>query len=177
MTSLRRAADLLIEAAAAIGALALLVEVAVILVDVVGRALGAPLFGSQDITTMAMVVLVFGPMALCDRLGGHVAVDLLEQRFPPALNRAIDIAVALLGAAIFLALAWAVWDSAVLSAMLNLSTNLLRLPKAWFQYALIAFSLIAALGLALRAAELAISGRDVRPREGGLPGDAERDPA
>jgi hypothetical protein len=46
--------------------------------------------------------------------------------------------------------------------MLNLSTNLLYLPKAWFQWASIGFLSLAALGLALRALELSITGRDIR---------------
>ncbi|AZQ65878.1 TRAP transporter small permease [Silicimonas algicola] len=162
MTVLRRAADALTRLAATIGALALLVEVGVILVDVIGRAFGHPLFGSQDLVTMTMVILVFGGMTLCDRNGGHIAVDLLEPRFSPTLNRVIDVASAILGAVIFVFIAWAVWESAKLSQMLNLSTNLLRLPKAWFQWALIAFVLLAAVGMALRAAELALRRHDVR---------------
>ena len=53
-------ADRLIGLSATIGALGLLVEVAVILTDVIGRALGDPLYGSQDMITMTMVILVFG---------------------------------------------------------------------------------------------------------------------
>jgi TRAP-type C4-dicarboxylate transport system permease small subunit len=155
-------ADRLIGLSATIGAVALIAVMVAILIDVVGRAFGRPLYGSQDVVTMAMVILVFGGMALCDRQGGHIAVDLLEPRFSERLNRLIDIVVALVGATIFAFIAWAVWDSAKLSQMLNLSTNLLRLPKAWFQWALAGFSVLAALGLLLRAAELAISGRDVR---------------
>ena len=124
---MRKVADGLIGLSAALGALGLLVEVVVILTDVIGRAFGAPLFGSQDIITMAMVILVFGAMALCDRKGGHIAVDLFEKFFPSWLNRAIDIAAALIGAVIFFGLAWAVNESAKLSVMLNLSTNLLEL--------------------------------------------------
>jgi TRAP-type C4-dicarboxylate transport system permease small subunit len=155
-------ADRLIGLSATIGAVALIAVMVAILIDVVGRAMGSPLYGSQDIVTMSMVILVFGGMALCDRQGGHIAVDLLEPRFSMRLNRLIDIVVALMGAVIFGFIAWAVWDSAKLSQMLNLSTNLLRLPKAWFQWALAGFSVLAALGLLLRAAELALSGRDVR---------------
>ena len=59
----------------------------------------------------SMVILVFGGMALCDRQGGHIAVDLLERRFPPRLNRLIDIVAALMGAVIFGFIAWAVCDS------------------------------------------------------------------
>lgn len=165
MERIRTLADRLIGLSAAIGATALIVVVVVILIDVVGRALGSPLYGSQDITTMATVILVFAPMALCDRLGGHISVDLFERYFPASMNRAIDITVALSGAVIFAALAWATWDSAKLSVMLNLSTNLLYLPKAYFQWAAIGFMGVAAVGLALRALELAVTGRDVRAEQ------------
>ena len=158
----RTLADRLISLSATIGALGLIAETGIILVDVIGRALGKPLYGSQDLITMTMVILVFGGMALCDRLGGHIAVDLFERFYPPALNRFIDIAAALIGAVIFLAIAYAVNESAKISTMLNLSTNLLRLPKAWFQNALSVFAILTALGMLLRAVELAVSGRDIR---------------
>lgn len=159
---MRKIADGLIGLSAILGAIGLFFEVAVILVDVIGRAAGHPLYGSQDITTMAMVIVVFGGMALCDRKGGHIAVDIFERHFPDWLNRAVDVLSALLGAVIFVGIAYAVWDSAKISVMLNLNTNLLNLPKAWFQWALAGFSVTTALGLLLRAAELAVSGRDVR---------------
>lgn len=165
MQLLRKLADGLIGLSAALGTIGLLTELVVILVDVIGRAFGSPLYGSQDITTMAMVILVFGAMALCDRNGGHISVDLLEHRFPRGLNRAIDVVAALLGAVIFFGLAWAVNESAKLSVMLNLSTNLLELPKAWFQNALSVFAIVTGLGMVLRAAELALTGRDVRQEE------------
>lgn len=166
MLFLRTFADRLIGLSATIGALALIVEVGVILVDVIGRAFGHPMYGSQDLITMAMVILVFGAMALCDRNGGHIAVDLFERYYPPLMNRIIDVVAALMGAIIFVALAWAVWESSKLSTMLNLSTNLLRLPKAWFQWALVGFSLLTAFGMALRALELAFRGFDVRSGQG-----------
>jgi TRAP-type C4-dicarboxylate transport system permease small subunit len=159
---LRTWADRLIGLSATIGALGLLVEVAVILTDVIGRAFGYPLYGSQDMITMAMVILVFGGMAMCDRDGGHIAVDIFEPRYPSWLNRFIDIFAAALGAIIFVFIAWATLESAKLSVMLNLSTNLLRLPKAWFQWGLAGLSIVTALGMLLRAVELSLSGRDVR---------------
>ena len=159
---LRTWADRLIGLSATIGALGLLVEVAVILTDVIGRALGDPLYGSQDMITMTMVILVFGGMAMCDRDGGHIAVDIFEPRYPAWLNRFIDIFAATLGAIIFVFIAWAILESAKLSVMLNLSTNLLRLPKASFQWGLAGLSIVTALGMLLRAVELALSGRDIR---------------
>ena len=163
---LRKVADGLIGLSASIGALALLFLMAVILIDVIGRAFGHPLYGSHDFVTMFMVVIVFGAMALCDRNGGHIAVDLFERRYSEALNRAIDIAVAAFGVVIFVALAWATYDSAKISVMLNLSTNLLNLPKSWFQHALSLFCLVTAFGLLLRALELSLAGLDIRPING-----------
>jgi TRAP-type C4-dicarboxylate transport system permease small subunit len=162
MATIRLIADRLIGLSAIIGSAGLLVEVIIILIDVIGRAVGYPLLGSQDLITMTMVIVVFGAMAVCDRRGGHIAIDVLERYFPRRFNTMIDAASALVGAAIFAMIAWTVFESARLSLMLHLSTNLLNLPKAWFQWALCGFSLLTAFGMVLRAVELAAGIRDVR---------------
>lgn len=165
LASLRTWADRLISLSAALGSIGLIFVTLVILIDVIGRGIQTPLYGSQDLMTMTLVIVIFGGMAICDRQGSHVAVDLLESYFPDALNRAIDILSALLGALIFVALAYTVYESAKISTMLNLSTNLLRLPKAWFQWGLCCLSLLTAVAMLLRAVELSISGRDVRKEQ------------
>jgi len=162
MSTLRQIADRLINLSAVIGSFALIAEVFIILVDVFGRGIGKPLFGSQDLITMTMIIVVFGGMAMCDRQGGHIGIDIFERYFPAAMNRAIDAVSALLGAIIFAVIAWTVYDSANLSLMLNLSTNLLYLPKAWFQWILCTFALVTAFGMALRAIEIAFLKHDVR---------------
>lgn len=144
---------------ALLGTIGLLAEVGVILVDVTGRYFGAPLRGAQDITQMAMVILVFGGMALCDRQGGHIAVDIFESRFPIWMNRLSDILSALLGAVIFLGIAWTMWESAALSRLLRLATNIIHLPKAYFQYYVIAACLVTAFGMGLRALTLTLGAR------------------
>lgn len=153
---LHKLADRLIGLSAFIGTVGLLFVVAVIVVDVVGRNFGHPLYGSQDLITMTMVIIVFGGMSLCARTNGHIVVDIFERSFSPGLNRAIDIAAALLGVVIFCLIAYSVFQSAKLSQMLNLSTNLLRLPNAWFQFALCGLSMVSAIALALRAVTLFI---------------------
>ncbi|WP_281840603.1 TRAP transporter small permease [Sinisalibacter aestuarii] len=150
-------ADGLTRLSALIGTIGLLTEVVVILVDVVGRFFGHPLTGAQDISQMAMVVLVFGAMAMCDKVGGHISVDLFENSMPGWMVRTGDVISALLGAVIFLGLAWTTWDSAGLSKMLNLATNIIGLPKVYFQYFIIAAALITALGMILRAISLFLS--------------------
>ena len=81
MLILRKLADALIYASATISAGALITVMCVICADVIGRAIGAPVYGAHDIVTMVMVIIVFGAMPLCDRLGGHVAVDVLQNKF------------------------------------------------------------------------------------------------
>ncbi len=147
-------ADRLIGLSVFLGTAGLLIVVLVTLTDIVGRYFNAPLRGAQDISQMAMVIIVFGGMAICDRVGGHIAVDLFEKSFPAWLNRASDVLSALLGAAIFLGIAWTVWESAALSRMLNLATNIIYLPKAWFQYAVVVMCLVTAVGMLLRAVSI-----------------------
>jgi TRAP-type C4-dicarboxylate transport system permease small subunit len=167
---LRKVADGLTSLATVIAVAALLVEVAIILTDVTGRWFGAPLTGAQDISQMAMVILVFGAMALCDKIGGHVAVDLLESSFPDWLNWLAEIAGAVVGAVIFAGIAWTVYESSKLSQLLSLATNVIFLPKAYFQWALTAFAALTSATMALRAVETALGG--ARGRAGGVSGSA-----
>lgn len=161
LTVLRRVADGLIALAAICGTIALLIEVSVILVDVVGRYFGAPLRGAQDLTQMGMIIIVFGGMALCDKLGGHISVDIFEHVFPQRILWLGDVVAPLLGGVIFCGIAWTVWESAALSRMLNLATNIIYLPKAWFQYVVVVMSIITALGMFMRGLGIALSGKPV----------------
>ncbi len=159
LSTLRTVTDRLIGLSAWLGTVALLFVVATVLVDVVGRSFGKPLYGSQDLSTMAFVVVVFGGMALCDKMGGHISVDLFERYFSRRLNLLIDIAIDLLGSVIFLTMGYAVIKSAQLSTMLNLRTNLLGLPLAWVQLLLAGLVLVTGLALLLRAVEFVLAGK------------------
>ncbi len=162
MSGLRKAADKLIGLSAFFGSIGLILVVMVILADVIGRFFDAPLLGARDVFEMTMVIVVFGGMALCDRQGGHIAMDLFERYYPPRLNRWIDALSAALGAVLFLAIAWMVYESAKLSVMLNIATNLLDLPKAWFQWCLSGLAVVTAFAMGVRALELALGKEDVR---------------
>jgi TRAP-type C4-dicarboxylate transport system permease small subunit len=159
--AINKLADRLISLSAIIGSLGLIIEVVVILIDVVGRYFGMPLTGAQDITQMTMVIVVFGGMALCDKLGGHISVDIFEKVFPTRVLWIGDVIAPLLGAVIFFCIAWTVWESAALSRMLNLATNIIYLPKAWFQYVVVVMSIVTAFGMVLRAIGIAISGKPI----------------
>ena len=158
-------ADRLISLSAFIGTLGLLTGVLDILIDVIGREFHNPLRGAQDISQMAMVTMVFGGMAIADRLDAHIAVDVFEGLFSKTMNRITQIVAPLLGCVIFMLLAKAMWDAAVLSQLLHLATNIINLPKAWFQYMAMVMSLITALAMFLRAVDT-VFGREQEPAHG-----------
>jgi TRAP-type C4-dicarboxylate transport system permease small subunit len=112
------------------------------------------LLGAQDLTQMGLVLVVFGGMALCDRAGGHIAIDIFERRFPNWVIRLGDILSTFLGAVIFFGLAWYIYESSKLSIMLNLKTNIIALPKAWFQYFVVGASFITGFGMTIRGIAL-----------------------
>jgi TRAP-type C4-dicarboxylate transport system permease small subunit len=147
----RRVVDFLVDAAAAIAAIALVAMMCVVVVDVIGRFFGSPLRGAQDIVKMSFVFVVFGGMAFCDRIGGHVAVDLFESRFPKRLNFWFTVFGALVGAVIFALIAWQVWEATKISILLNSATNILNLPRAPFQYCIVAFAVLTSVSMILRA--------------------------
>ena len=161
---LRKVADSLIELSATIGGIGLIFEVVLILADVVLRFFGSPIVGAQDLSQMAMTTVVFGGMALCDKVGGHVAVDILERSFPRWLNHLANVVSVFLGAAIFACLAWTIYESAKLSVMLNLATNIISLPKHYFQWGVSAFSVITAFAMLLRGTELILAGHGYRSK-------------
>ncbi|WP_136068580.1 TRAP transporter small permease [Modicisalibacter radicis] len=145
-----RTLDRFVNLSSVIGTLALIFAVLVTLVDVTGRLFGAPLPGGQDLSQMTMVIIVFGGMALCDRQGGNIAVDIFEDKFPRRMNHWLDVAGWALGCAIFAAIGYTMLDAAEISKMLNLSTNIIAIPKAPFQYILSFFAFLTALSMLAR---------------------------
>lgn len=129
---------------------ALLAMTALLLADVVGRAFGHPLFGAQELGEMGLLIVIFGAVALLDHRGGQIRVDLFASAMPKWLQTSVDRLSAGLTAALWFTLAYATVQSAQLSQMFGLKSNILGLPKAPFQYALAAFVAIAGVGALLR---------------------------
>ncbi|MCK0745186.1 TRAP transporter small permease [Chromohalobacter nigrandesensis] len=159
--------DKFVNLSSVIGTLALIFAVLVTLVDVTGRFFGAPLLGGQDLSQMTMVIIVFGGMALCDRQGGNIAVDIFEDKFPARMNHWLDMMGWALGCATFTAIGYTMLSAAEMSKMLNLSTNIIAIPKAPFQYIVVFFAFLTALSMLARIVStlLASSHRRAAPQE------------
>ncbi|MCI0509684.1 TRAP-type C4-dicarboxylate transport system permease small subunit [Chromohalobacter marismortui] len=150
LTQVTRTLDRFVNLSSVVGTLALIFAVLVTVVDVTGRFFGAPLTGGQDLSQMTMVIIVFGGMALCDQQGGNIAVDIFENKFPARMNYWLDIAGWVLGCAIFTAIGYTMLGAAEMSKLLNLSTNIIGIPKAPFQYIVAFFAFLTALSILTR---------------------------
>lgn len=100
---------------ACIGGLGLVLMMLHITADVIARyVFNAPLHGTVEIVSAYyMVAVVFLPLAMIERVNGHIIVELLTQHFS---RRAQEIGiglVALLSAAYFGAFAWQTWGDAL----------------------------------------------------------------
>lgn len=99
-------------AMAAAGTLAIFALMGLVVADVVGRNfLNSPITGVAEVAGRAVVAIVFLQLPAAVLAGRMTRSDLLA-RGAPRLGRVLDALFALVGAAVFAAIAWAVWPSA-----------------------------------------------------------------
>lgn len=109
----------LVDAAARVGAFlgsaaVLLMMLHVALDVVVRKLLGQPLPGTlTTVTHYYMVIVVFAPLALVERYGGHISVDLLVPLMPARVKTLMQAASGLAAALIMALVAWRGWVDAV----------------------------------------------------------------
>lgn len=98
-----------------IGGAALILMMLHITAEVVGRYFfNSPLHGTVEIVpTYYMVATVFLPLALIEKLNGHIVVELVSKHFPERIQEIQIALVALLSAAYFGAFTWQTWGDAV----------------------------------------------------------------
>lgn len=141
-----------------LAAAVLLFSTAMLLLDVVMRAFNRPLLGTIEIAEMAMVFILFGALSLIESQGKQIRVELLTAWFGPRICGWLDRISYGFAASLWLALAWSIWHLAELSTLLNMSSTLLRIPRAPFQYLLCLMAIITALTCTHRIFMRPISG-------------------
>ena len=95
------------------GAAVLTSIAAVTVVSIVGRALSGfglgPVPGDFELVEAGTALAVFCFMPWCHLKRGHAVVDLLWSRYPPALQRVLDILSELLMFTVWVLLIWRMW--------------------------------------------------------------------
>jgi TRAP-type C4-dicarboxylate transport system permease small subunit len=119
----------LIRLGEAAGAIAIAVIAAIVLYDVVVRALGYPTLWALEFTAYVMVgasVLAAGEVV---HKGGHFEVRLFVDLLPPAVQKILDLAVAVLSMIFVIAVTWGVFQLLVQTHQFGFrSPTLYRVP-------------------------------------------------
>lgn len=115
MKRLGRIFDATARAAALLGAIAIMLMMAHVAVDVVARKVfGRPLPGTlAAVTHYYMVIAVFAPLALVERGRGHISVDVVEAMLPARARRWLDGLTRLAAALAMAMVAWRGWVESV----------------------------------------------------------------
>lgn len=131
--------DRLVRALALLAGAVLVLMVLLTVADVVMRyVFSAPIFGAQDLAELGLLVVVFLGMAHCGRSGGHIAIDIVSERLPRRVRQPVAAAMAAIGAAALLLLAWRSVIAGQRAADFGVGSNLLGIPLAPF-HGVIAF--------------------------------------
>jgi TRAP-type C4-dicarboxylate transport system permease small subunit len=115
MRSISRVEDLLFTLLTLIGALAIIMLMLHVAVDVLLRNLtNTPVPATYEIVThYYMIALAFIPLAWVERSGGMVQVELIESILGPRELKWSDRFVALISTIIYGALTWVTWQTAL----------------------------------------------------------------
>ena len=99
----------------AVGAAAIFLMMLHITADVIGKFIfNRPLPGTTPIVSQYyMVVAAFLPLAIVERLTGHISVEVLFTAFPRRLRAVLTLCATALGSVVFAAMTWTSWNEAL----------------------------------------------------------------
>jgi TRAP-type transport system small permease protein len=141
--------DRLAYAAAVLAGVVLAVVMLLTVADVALRFLAQPIYGSQEMTELAMAAIIMLALPYCSATNGHIRVDLFDDRLGRSGRWMTDCFAMVVSLVV---LAFLVWNTAFKVAdtySYDDVTNLLALPL-WPLYLLIALSMAAYAIVALR---------------------------
>ena len=120
---------------AAVGGIALAGLMAITVVAVFWRyALNNPIFGIEDVSTMALTVVVAASIAFCARQGGHVGVNVIKLVAGRRTTRITDFAARILGIFITAISAYALFLKGSCGLPCGAITNNLSIVHTPFYY-------------------------------------------
>lgn len=96
---------------------------------------GRPFRGGYEMTQLAMAAIVACGLPYTAIKNAHVSVDILSRWFDRPAFRWLNFAVHAAGAAILAVLAWRAFDYAMTGMEYGDITNMMRIPKYPFQFA------------------------------------------
>lgn len=114
----------------AVGAISLLMLMAIVFVDVVGRNFfNSPLPWGTELLEMVLALMIFAIYPLLALGFGHITVDLIQVR--PALQTVQRVLGCAIGAVVFSLIAWCMLRQAMRAADYAEATPLLNVPLWW----------------------------------------------
>ncbi|GLQ36516.1 hypothetical protein GCM10007908_01360 [Rhizobium albus] len=152
MATLEKAVRYLALTLAIAGGLALIYITLMTIVSISGRALVSvglrPVPGDFELVEAATGFAVFSFLAWCQLNREHASVEILTMRFPPVLNRVIDVLVDALMLLVAGVLTYQHWLGTLDKLAYGETSFILRYP-VWWAYAL---GLVGAIGFVIVAA-------------------------
>ncbi|MDQ2090152.1 TRAP transporter small permease [Marimonas arenosa] len=93
-----------------------------------------PVLGDFELVEAGIAFAIFAFLPLCQITAGHASVDIFTSRFPPRINRLIQMIVEIVFAMVLILIAWRLYEGMVSKMKYNETTFLLQFPL-WWAYA------------------------------------------
>jgi TRAP-type C4-dicarboxylate transport system permease small subunit len=107
-----------------------------------------PILGDYELVEAGIAFSIFAFIPLCQITSGHASVDIFTARLPVRVNRAIQMVVEIVFAAVLILIAWRLFDGTSSKMRYNETTLLLQFPIWWaYGISFVASALAAAVGV------------------------------
>ena len=104
-----------------------------------------PLTGDFELVEAGVAFAIFAFLPLCQITGGHATVDVFSSMMPRRVNRAVQLVVDWVFAAVLVLIAWQLYQGLLDKLRYNETTFMLQFPVWWSYAASLAAASVAAL--------------------------------
>lgn len=119
-----------------ISGVALLFLVAILVLNILGRAINHPIIGTYELTQYGFAIVVCTTVAYTAFVDGHIYIDLFFNHYPPIVKAVLNFINPILGIVIFVILGWRLVIDGLEAYKLQEVSSTLGLPTYIFQFAL-----------------------------------------